>query len=344
MSIPTNSSILIKGASIPALVLASYLAQKGINVLVIDENSQLDQEDKILSLEDYATDFLTEIGFKPTEKMNVKGFFMQAKEILLKNLCTISWGTRVDNNSSGGFRLIDSTGNRYPHHTLYFTNAEELAVTPNLNLSIKNIALLAWKIEGFLHGQIGKSIFHEHKKEKQLLIDYATTKSGFFDKLLGRNKKAFHLRESKLSLHLSQQRKIEAGDLLPNLLVFDERLKQETMFYNWFKFGDFHLLILGSISQQHLFNVAKWIKSNFPLRLFYLPHSEKNEQIFDFFNVIEGEKKLILIRPDRYIGLLLDHLDLEVLENYLINILQLQTKGKPISQKLIGSNIIENYP
>ncbi|ADY53282.1 hypothetical protein Pedsa_2741 [Pseudopedobacter saltans DSM 12145] len=345
MSIPSSSSVLIRGVNIPSLALSCYLAQAGINVLLIDEESRLAKENEFVSFDSYSTDFLNEIRIKTDVNSSTKDFFKNAKEILLHKMCTVSWGTSIVRNDLGkDFQLIDLHNKIFQHQTSFFIDSEKLEINSDLNLSIKNVALFSWKIEGIINGNLNQHILTQQKIEENLLEAYALKKPNILEKFLKQKNNAFNLRESKLNLHLSQQRIIEAGDLLPNLAVFDERLKQETNFYNWCKFGEFHLLILGSTSQHNLFNVAKWIKSNFPLRLFYLPNSESNEQIFDYFSVIEGEKKLIIVRPDRYIGLILDRLDLEVLENYLANVLQLQTKGKPISQKLIGSNIIENYP
>ena len=347
MSISSTSSILIRKVNVASLVLSSYLAQFGVNVLLIDENTRLINEEEELIFDDYASGFLNALGINVTSKAKLVDIFKQAKEILLKNMCTVSWGTTVtENEGSGSIKLKDLHNNIFFHQTDRFIDAEELEINKNISITIRNIALLAWKLEGVLNGYISRSIFINHNIEERLLREHYQEKPTLkiFRNILGKKDSKFSLKESKISLHLSQQRNIEAGDLLPNLSVFDERLKQETNFYNWCKFGEIHLIILGSISQQNLFNVAKWVKSNFPLRLFYLPDSEKNAHIFSFFKIIEGEKKLIVVRPDRYIGLILDHLDLEVLDNYLSNFLQLKTKGKPINQKLIGSNIIENYP
>ena len=347
MSISSTSSILIRKVNVASLVLSSYLAQFGVNVLLIDENTRLIKEEEELIFDDYASSFLNTLGINITSKAKLVDIFKQAKEILLKNMCTISWGTTVVKNEGlENVKLRDLHNNIVYHQTDKFIDAKELEINKNTSITIKNIALLAWKLEGVLNGYISRSIFINHNIEERLLREHYQEKPTLkiFRNIFGKKDIKFNLKESKISLHLSQQRNIEAGDLLPNLSVFDERLKQGTNFYNWCKFGEIHLIILGSISQQNLFNVAKWVKSNFPLRFFYLPDSEKNEHIFNFFKIIEGEKKLIVVRPDRYIGLILDHLDLEVLDNYLSNFLQLKTKGKPINQKLIGSNIIENYP
>ena len=100
----------------------------------------------------------------------------------------------------------------------------------------------------------------------------------------------------------------------------------------------------GSLSKYNLFNIAKWVKSNYNVQLFYLPPSEKNQHIFNFFNIIEGEKKTLIIRPDRYIGLINDRIDLEIIQSYLSDFLQLKTNIIGFNDKALGDVTIENYP
>jgi 2-polyprenyl-6-methoxyphenol hydroxylase-like FAD-dependent oxidoreductase len=129
-------------------------------------------------------------------------------------------------------------------------------------------------------------------------------------------------RDSKINLHLSNAKKIKAGDRLPYLKVFDEKKQEETDLNEWCTKPGFTLIVLGKLQELDLFVLAKWITQNYPanLNLFYLPPSAKNSKVFKTLEVSEGQKKALIIRPDMHIGLINDVVDIEMMDNYLHNV------------------------
>ncbi|GAB3917296.1 FAD-dependent monooxygenase [Mucilaginibacter boryungensis] len=126
-------------------------------------------------------------------------------------------------------------------------------------------------------------------------------------------------RESKLNLHLSQAKTIKAGDRLPYLTVFDEKRQEETDLHQWcFKPG-FTLILMGKLIEEDLFKVAKWITQNHNgyINFYYLPPSDKNQQVFDAFEVGQGQHRTLLVRPDMHIGFMNDAIDLDRMDRYL---------------------------
>ncbi len=130
-----------------------------------------------------------------------------------------------------------------------------------------------------------------------------------------------HYRNSKINLHLSTATKIKAGDRVPYLNIFDEKTKQQTNLHNWCTGNTFVLLILGYLTPTNLFSIAKWIKTNYNLTFYYLPATTANKNIFDAFEIVKNERKMILIRPDMHISLISDVVDTAILANYLHNVL-----------------------
>lgn len=126
-------------------------------------------------------------------------------------------------------------------------------------------------------------------------------------------------RDSKLNLHLSQAKRIKAGDRLPYLKVFDEKKQEETDLHQWcFKPG-FTLIILGKLIEEDLFKVAKWLTQSYNgyINFYYLPPSEKNSHVFEAFELGEGQHRSLLIRPDMHIGFMNDAIDLDRMDRYL---------------------------
>jgi len=80
--------------------------------------------------------------------------------------------------------------------------------------------------------------------------------------------------------------------------------------------------VLGKLQEIDLFTLAKWITQNYPaLNFYYLPPSAKNADVFDSFEITAGRKKALIIRPDMHIGFSNDAVDIEMMENYLRNVL-----------------------
>ena len=127
---------------------------------------------------------------------------------------------------------------------------------------------------------------------------------------------------STLSLHLSQLKTIKAGDRLPYMSVYDEKKQQETDLHAWCSKPGFTLITMGPLQELYVFSLAKWITQNYNgwLNFFHLPPSVKNQRVFDAFEIKEGQNKAIIVRPDMYIGLVNDVVDLEMMKNYLENV------------------------
>jgi hypothetical protein len=129
-------------------------------------------------------------------------------------------------------------------------------------------------------------------------------------------------RDSKINLNLSHATKIKAGDRLPYLKVFDEKKQLETDLHEWCAKPGFTMIAIGKLQEIDLFTLAKWITQKYPsnLNFFYLPPSARNQQVFDVFEISENQKKALIIRPDMHIGFINDVIDIEMMDNYLRNI------------------------
>ena len=125
-------------------------------------------------------------------------------------------------------------------------------------------------------------------------------------------------RNSSLSVHHSRSKTLKAGDRLPFLKFFDEKLKQETDLHSWCGQTGFTLIVIGNLGQRDILAIAKWIKLNYPfdLNFFYLPYSERNQPLFDCFEMNETSRKAIVVRPDMHIGYVNDVVDVELLAGY----------------------------
>jgi hypothetical protein len=111
---------------------------------------------------------------------------------------------------------------------------------------------------------------------------------------------------------------MRAGDRMPYIKFYDEKLKQETDFHAWCAKTGFTLIAMGSLGQRDVLAIAKWIKLTYPLNLhfFYLPYSERNKHLFDYFKITEHTKKAIIVRPDMHIAYINDIIDIELLGGY----------------------------
>ncbi len=127
---------------------------------------------------------------------------------------------------------------------------------------------------------------------------------------------------STLSLHLSQLQTIKAGDRLPYLKVFDEKKLQESDIHAWCARPGFTLLTIGPLQDMYIFSLAKYISQNYNgwLNYFHLPPGVKNQHVYDAFGIKAGQSRSVIVRPDMYIGFINDVVDLEMMRNYLENV------------------------
>jgi len=81
---------------------------------------------------------------------------------------------------------------------------------------------------------------------------------------------------------------------------------------------------MGKVIEEELFKIAKWLTQNHTgyINFFYLPPSEKNQEVFDAFEVGKGQHKSILVRPDMHIGFMNDAIDLNRMDGYLLESLK----------------------
>ncbi|WP_374949698.1 FAD-dependent monooxygenase [Mucilaginibacter sp.] len=127
---------------------------------------------------------------------------------------------------------------------------------------------------------------------------------------------------SKINLQLGKVTRVKAGDRLPFLTIYDEKQQADTDIHAWCNKPGFTLITLGEVSETYLFTLAKWITQNYAgaLNFFHLPPSDKNQQVFDAFEVASKTRKAIIVRPDMYIGYMNDLIDIDMMDNYLRNI------------------------
>lgn len=224
-----------------------------------------------------------------------------------------------------------------------------------MNTGLQDAYNLAWKLAGVLEKKYPESILDTYAKERMpvakallkttdrlfaimvaqnwfvrkfrhLLFVLLTTK---LSKSRRFTRKAFGLisqtginyRESKLSLHHSIAKNVKAGDRLPFIKFYDEKLKRDTDLHAWCMSNGFTLIVIGHLSQRDLLAMVKWIKQAYPLGLnfFYLPQSDRNQHVFNCFEVTENGRKALIVRPDMHIGYMNDVVDVELLSGYLEN-------------------------
>jgi len=225
-----------------------------------------------------------------------------------------------------------------------------------MNTGLQDAYNLGWKLAGVVNGQLNEAILDSYAAErmpvaKTLLnttdrlfkmitgkgwltgffrkwilpkvINFAWAQAGlrelFFERLAQLN---ISYRDSKINLNLSTAKNIKAGDRLPYLKVFDEKKLEETDLHQWCLKPGFTLMVFGKLQEIDLFTLAKWITQKYPtLNFYYLPPSAKNTAVFSAFEIGEGHKKALIVRPDMHIGFINDVVDIDMMDNYLQNIL-----------------------
>jgi len=225
-----------------------------------------------------------------------------------------------------------------------------------MNTGLQDAYNLAWKLAGVLNEHIKPGILDSYAKERMPVAKtLLKTTDAVFNMIMSESyfvglfkkftlfkllniawksdtiKKAFFkktsqidisYRDSNVNLHLSKATKVKAGDRLPYLKVFDEKQLIETDLHEWCSKPGFTLLILGKFDELFLFSIAKWMTQKYPgmLNFFYLPPSGKNLDVFEAFECNPHQQKALIIRPDMYIGYINDVVDMEMMDNYLQNV------------------------
>jgi len=231
-----------------------------------------------------------------------------------------------------------------------------------MNTGLQDAYNLAWKLAGVINSQLKPAILDSYGAERMPVAkDLLNTTDRVFKLILSRNwfvslfkkwvlprlleavwsspprREAFFTRisqigisyrDSRLNLHLSQATRIKAGDRLPFLKVFDEKKQQETDLHEWCSKPGFTMITMGKLTELDLFTLAKWITQTYPanLNFFYLPLSVKNQTVFDTFEIKENQKKAIIVRPDLHIGFINDAVDIDMMNNYLQNVVGFITR------------------
>lgn len=346
-----SSQVLIVGVSPACLVLAVSLAKAGIEVLVIHDGNNSRIAESEVNIDAYDRLFLNHFGFEAKEsddlRINLKHLENQALKLLANSACRILWETQITNIEvlSGRFNSILESGNKVTaHQTSLIVSEKDLELANSFIASLKNTIILSWKIQGYFNGLLSPKVYNHHQEEKEIIKNYYAeddfSKSIFhklYDKFLKVKKGELNFRESKINLHLSQFRGVNAGDLLPDYNLYDEKQKTETSLYEWCKLGRFSLIMFGDLPAFNLNKYANWLKVNYKLDVYYLPFTEKNAKVFELFEIPNGEKKTVIVRPDRFIGLINDRVELEIIENYLNNILFIYPNAKAFSPKELNA-------
>jgi hypothetical protein len=222
-----------------------------------------------------------------------------------------------------------------------------------MNTGLQDAYNLAWKLAGVVTGQMAPGILDSYAAERMPVAkDLLNTTDRMFSlitsrsmvgnlvkqfampfalNLIWKNEKfrteffkrisqtGINYRDSKLNLHLSHNSQLKAGDRLPYLEIFDEKKQEKTDIHAWCSKPGFTLITIGIIQENYLFTLAKWITQKYSLTLnfFHLPPSDKNQHILDRFEIRPGQRKTLIIRPDMHIGYMNDIVDIEMMDNYL---------------------------
>jgi hypothetical protein len=335
MKIPTPSDVLIVGVSPVSLGFATILAKGGLNVLVIERSeSQPATTERTLNLSPYCIDILKQHGFKLDDETTEQSFKEQSLSLLAHSLCCVIWETQLLETSNSEHQLLQN-GETQLHNSNFIFNLSDLEVDKTNNeANFRNAFVLAWRVIGVHLKRFHPFILNSFEAERKLISEFYRHKSenGFLKnwiaKLVPAKPENLKLSDSPINLHLSQQRFLQAGDLLPNLLFYDEKLKQETSLHQWCNYQYFSLIVIGKVNPQYLFNIAKWVQLNFNVKLFYLPYSEKNESVFESLKISSTEKRTLIVRPDKYISLVNDTVDTDIIDNYLRNVLMLTANAE----------------
>ncbi|MBU0696391.1 MAG: hypothetical protein KKE39_07670 [Bacteroidetes bacterium] len=340
MRIPENSEVLIEVGNLVSLTFAALLSANGIKVLVIDADEKIDTlytDD--FSIDDDELKFLKEIGYELKDhQIDYSDFIKQTLKLLAKNLCSVIWKTSIKQHHKGKIEFELEKDEQIHHHkTSFHFKKEDIIISDKLNINLTNIFLMGWRIIGVIKRTLNQTILDTRFSESDLIknqLEKVNKPSHLLNRIARKKIKAFpNLIDSKLSLHLSQERKVEAGELLPDLKIYDEKQKLETSLHHWCAYHQFSLILFGNLIPTNLFAIARWIQLNYPIQFYYLPQTEKNESVFEYFKIRKGERKTMIIRPDLFIGLIHDAIDIDIIDNYLSNFIKMKAKETPQANK-----------
>lgn len=229
-----------------------------------------------------------------------------------------------------------------------------------MNTGLQDAYNLGWKLAGVLNGQLQETVLDSYATERMPIAKTLLNTTDrlfkmiistnwlivFFNKWImpkatqliwksGRMRAEFFkrvaqinisYRDSKINLNLSTGKNIKAGDRLPYLKVFDEKKQEETDLHQWCVKPGFTLMVFGKLQEMDLFTVAKWITQNYSaLNFYYLPPSAKNTDVFAAFEIAKGRRKALIVRPDMHIGFINDVVDIDMMDNYLRNVLGMKS-------------------
>lgn len=233
-----------------------------------------------------------------------------------------------------------------------------------MNEGLLDAANLAWKLAGVVGGRLAPNVLHTYQQERMPVLRMGEGIFGVSEKLqllpewlrnvllarkvirIGDNvvrlQRTFDrlagldagYRRSPLAVHHASGRRVQAGDRLPYLPVFDEKARIQTDLHRWCEKPGFVLLLLGTISHHHLHVIGQWMRQKYPrtMHLYYLPYSISNEQVFEAFEIKPNATKIVLIRPDMHIGYINDMLNVSLIDTYMEEILGWKFFG-PLPEK-----------
>ncbi|MGY4535931.1 2-polyprenyl-6-methoxyphenol hydroxylase-like FAD-dependent oxidoreductase [Mucilaginibacter sp. UYNi724] len=293
-------------------------------------------------------------GLESKEELNIEDVLPELKATTAKNieLEQVNWLTI--------YKLHHRMADRFSDERCFLIGDAAHIHSPvggqGMNTGLQDAYNLGWKLAAAVNGQIEETILSSYAMERMPVAkDLLNTTDRIFNvitsrtwfsgllkryvvpsvlKLFWKNKKpreyffsrisqtGISYRDSKINLQLSRDTKIKAGDRLPYLKIFDEKKKTETDTHAWCSKPGFTLITLGEIKEDYLFTLAKWITQGHhgSINFFHLPPSNTNWHVFDAFEVKAGMRKALIIRPDLHIGYMNDLVDIEMMNNYLYNV------------------------
>lgn len=328
-----DTDVSIYGINIPALFLAVALSYNGVSVCILAEQDKPHDFPEDLVFDSYIGHFLKQFGYQVKENADIttiSGFLEQSLKLLASRVCPVIWKSgekEIKDNSLPEIHFKKkSTAYTFSYH------APALLLNNNLDLSFRSILLLGWRISGVLNKTLNQKTLLSEVYEKALLLEQwnlKVYKQPLLKRLLAKihqpKAKTYQLVDAKINLHLSQDRSLEAGELFPDFCFYDEKAEVDIQLHQWTNYQYFSVIFFGYLSQPNLFTVSRWMQLNYPVKLYYLPPSEKNEPVFEFMGVKPQTKRTFIVRPDLYIGLIHDTIDIEVIDNYLGNVLGMKS-------------------
>jgi 2-polyprenyl-6-methoxyphenol hydroxylase-like FAD-dependent oxidoreductase len=284
----------------------------------------------------------------------------------LKEVCHIDINV-VKNNWFTIYRLHHRMAEKFSDRRCFLIGDSAHIHSPvgaqGMNTGLQDAYNLAWKLAGVVNKQIRPAILDSYAAErmpvaKSLLkttdrvftfvmsdnmltrafkkwvlpkiLNWAWSKENILEVFFKRvSQIGISYRESNINLQVSQSTKVQAGDRLPYLKIFDEKKLQEADLHQWCAKPGFTLLVLGKLAETDLFTLARWITQNYTgiLNFFYLPPSPKNHRVFDAFEIKANQARSIIVRPDMHIGFMNDKVDMVLMDNYLKNVVGISTSS-----------------